>query len=122
LEKYFEEGAVYANKKPLYTAADVEAIMPFIDVCPYGTSVNINQNFEFRLRDAGHILGSAFMKFWISTEAGRTRKIGFSGDLGQPGARIIPDNRDQMSDDYPSYGLRKGGGEFDENVDYFYNS
>jgi metallo-beta-lactamase family protein len=90
-EKYSEEGAAYANKKPLFTAADVEAIMPFIDVYPYSTSVNINQNFEFRLRDAGHILGSAIMEFWIRTEAGRTRKIVFSGDLGQPGARIVRD-------------------------------
>lgn len=90
-EKYAEEGAVYANKKPLFTVSDVEAMMPLIDVYPYSTSVNVSQNFEFRLRDAGHILGSAIMEFWIKTEAGRTRKLVFSGDLGQPGARIVRD-------------------------------
>ena len=90
-ERYAEEGAAYANKKPLFSVADVEAMMPLIDVYPYSTSVNINQNFEFRLRDAGHILGSAIMEFWIKTEAGRTRKLVFSGDLGQPGARIVRD-------------------------------
>lgn len=31
------------------------------------------------------------MEFWFTTEAGRERKIVFSGDLGQPGARIVKD-------------------------------
>lgn len=86
-----EEGSIEANKKPLFTVADVETMMNFFEVYPYSTSVNINDSFEFRLRDAGHILGSAIMEFWIKTDAGRTRKLVFSGDLGQPGARIVKD-------------------------------
>jgi metallo-beta-lactamase family protein len=34
-------------------------------------------------RDAGHILGSAIIEVWIDAE-GTTRKMVFSGDLGQP--------------------------------------
>lgn len=86
-----EEGSIEANKKPLFTVTDVEAMMKLFEVYPYSTSVNINDGFEFRLRDAGHILGSAIVEFWIKTEAGRTRKLVFSGDLGQPGARIVKD-------------------------------
>ncbi len=86
-----EEGATYVNRKPLFTVADVEAMMSFFDVYPYSSSVSINDSFEFRLRDAGHILGSAMMEFWVKTELGRTRKLVFSGDLGQPGARIVKD-------------------------------
>jgi metallo-beta-lactamase family protein len=86
-----EEGTMYVNKEPLYTEDDVENMMQYFEVYPYGTSVNINENFEFRLRDAGHILGSAIMEFWVKTEAGRSRKLVFSGDLGQPGARIVKD-------------------------------
>lgn len=86
-----EEGSIYANKKPLFTVADVEAMINLFEVYPYSNSVNIGDDFEFRLRDAGHILGSAIMEFWVKTEAGRTRKLVFSGDLGQPGARIVKD-------------------------------
>ena len=46
---------------------------------------------EFRMRDAGHILGSAIFEIWVRTPEGRDRKFVFSGDLGQPGARIVRD-------------------------------
>lgn len=78
-------------KKPLFTEQDVEECMRFFEVYPYGTSVNITQNCEFRMRDAGHILGSAIFEFWLKNSAGRLRKLVFSGDLGQPGARIVND-------------------------------
>jgi metallo-beta-lactamase family protein len=86
-----EEGSIEANKKPLFTIEDVEAMSMLFEVYPYSTSVNINNHFEFRLRDAGHIIGSASIEFWIKNEAERTRKLVFSGDLGQPGARIVRD-------------------------------
>ncbi len=41
-------------------------------------------------RDAGHILGSAILELWI-TEASKTVKLVFSGDLGQPGRAILRD-------------------------------
>jgi metallo-beta-lactamase family protein len=43
-----------------------------------------------RLRDAGHILGSAIVELWL-TENGRSRKVVVSGDLGQPDRPIIRD-------------------------------
>ncbi len=86
-----EEESIYASKKPLFTIEDVEAMAGYFEVYPYSTSVNIRDHFEFRLRDAGHIIGSACLEFWIKNEAGRTRKLVFSGDLGQPGARIVKD-------------------------------
>jgi len=78
-------------EKPLYSESDVEAIMEFFEIYPYGNSVKLKENLEFRMRDAGHILGSAMFEFWVKTEAGRKRKFVFSGDLGQPGTRIIKD-------------------------------
>ncbi len=86
-----EEGSLYADKKPLFTTTDVEEAVALFEVYPYGTSVNLHTGVEFRMRDAGHILGSSIMEFWFTTEAGRERKIVFSGDLGQPGARIVRD-------------------------------
>lgn len=78
-------------RKPLFSEQDVEQAMELFEVYPYGNSVNLNPSIEFRMRDAGHILGSAMFELWIKNEAGRTRKIVFSGDLGQPGARIVRD-------------------------------
>ncbi|OGC45468.1 hypothetical protein A3J98_00860 [candidate division WS6 bacterium RIFOXYC1_FULL_33_10] len=86
-----EEGSLYAQRKPLFSEADVESMFELFDVYPYGSSVDLKKGVEFRMRDAGHILGSAMIEFWIKTAEGRERKIVFSGDLGQPGARIVRD-------------------------------
>lgn len=43
-----------------------------------------------RFRDAGHILGSAIIEIWIN-EGDTTKKVVFSGDLGQPGQPILRD-------------------------------
>ena len=85
------EGSQYVEREPLFTEQEVEEVMRLFNVYPYGNSVTINDKCEFRLRDAGHILGSALTEFWITMETGRVRKIVFSGDLGQPGARIVRD-------------------------------
>lgn len=85
------EGSLYEQRKPLFSESDVENLVQFFEVYPYGASVNLHNGVEFRFRDAGHILGSAIIEFWVKTDAGRERKIVFSGDLGQPGARIVRD-------------------------------
>ncbi len=81
----------YTVEPPMYTEAEVEETMTHFEVYPYGNSVKLKDSMEFRMRDAGHILGSAMIEIWVKTEAGRDRKFVFSGDLGQPGARIIKD-------------------------------
>ena len=77
--------------KPLFTEQDVEECMKYFEVHPYGNSVNITKTCEFRMRDAGHILGSAIFELWLKNKMDRMRKLVFSGDLGQPGARIVND-------------------------------
>lgn len=86
-----ERGASYEERKPMFTEEDVDSMMSLFEVYPYGQSVNLHNGIEFMLRDAGHILGSSIIEFWMTTEANRERKLVFSGDLGQPGARIIRD-------------------------------
>lgn len=85
------EGSLYEQRKPLFSEEDVESMSQYFEVYPYGSSINLHNGVEFRFRDAGHILGSAMIEFWIKTENERERKIVFSGDLGQPGARIVRD-------------------------------
>lgn len=87
-----QEGSKIEEKeKPLYNEEDVEDTIALFEVYPYGNSVKLKNDLEFRMRDAGHILGSSIFEFWLKTETKRERKIVFSGDLGQPGARIIRD-------------------------------
>ncbi len=90
-ESRIKRGEQLEERKPLFSEQDVEESMRYFEVYPYSNSVNLTPKLEFRMRDAGHILGSAIFEFWVENEAGRVRKIVFSGDLGQPGARIVND-------------------------------
>ena len=74
----------------LYTVAQAEASLEQIDGVGYGEAVVPHPAVRCTFRDAGHILGSAIAEVWV-TESGRTRKIVFSGDLGQPGRPIVRD-------------------------------
>jgi len=85
------EGSEYEKDEPLFSEDDVEEALKLFETYPYSESVTLNDNLEFRLRDAGHILGSAIVELWVKNEKDRVRKFVFSGDLGQLGQRIIRD-------------------------------
>lgn len=78
-------------REPMYTQEDVNELLTYFDVYPYGDSVDFRNGVEFRMRDAGHILGSAMFELWLENGDGRTRKVVFSGDMGQAGQRIVKD-------------------------------
>ena len=90
-ERAPEEGMQYALHEPLYTADDVRLAMDLFETYEYASSVELSEYIEFRMRDAGHILGSAIFELWVHNKVGRLRKLVFSGDLGQPGQRIVRD-------------------------------
>lgn len=75
----------------LYTPEEAEDVMQYFETFPYVDSIKLSENLEFRMRDAGHILGSASFELWVKNSNGRLRKLVFSGDLGQPGQRIVKD-------------------------------
>ncbi|HEY9381118.1 MAG TPA: MBL fold metallo-hydrolase, partial [Burkholderiales bacterium] len=56
----------------------------------YDTFFKAHTDVEIRLRDAGHILGSAIIEVWVK-HAGSKKKIVFSGDLGQPARPVVRD-------------------------------
>jgi metallo-beta-lactamase family protein len=76
--------------EPLYDAADVRRTLQRVDVLPYDLERELAPGVRARLRDAGHILGSAIAELWLSA-GGRTLKVVASGDLGQPGRPILRD-------------------------------
>ncbi len=74
--------------EPLYTVADAEDAIKHIVTCEYGTRLQIEDGVKARFVDAGHLLGSACVELWL-TEGGETRKIVFSGDIGNKLQPII---------------------------------
>jgi metallo-beta-lactamase family protein len=95
-----EQDAAYLNQKtsrrglppvePLYTTADAEAALRYFVGYAYDQWFSLNGSGRAMLRDAGHILGSAIVVLELE-EAGRTWRIGFSGDLGRANAPILRD-------------------------------
>ena len=75
---------------PLYTMSDVDLALKLRRPVAYETRGRASADVEFRFRDAGHILGSAIVELWI-TEAGRSRKVVFSGDLGNRDSFLLRD-------------------------------
>ena len=79
-----------APVEPLYTIADAENAMELVETYEYGELVELFEGVRLRFADAGHLLGSACLELWL-TEEGVTRKIVFSGDLGNVDQPIIRD-------------------------------
>jgi metallo-beta-lactamase family protein len=75
---------------PLYTTIQAEQTLKQLRAVKYDTDVNPHAGIRCQYRDAGHILGSAMIECWV-TENKVTRKIVFSGDIGQPGRPIMHD-------------------------------
>ena len=76
--------------EPLYTVADAEAAMQQVVSAEYGQMVDLCEGVQIRFRDAGHLLGSSMVEIW-ATENGVTKKLVFSGDLGNIDQPIIRD-------------------------------
>ena len=88
-----------APVEPLYTIADAENAMGLVETYEYGEMVELFEGVRLRFTDAGHLLGSACAELWL-TEEGVTRKIVFSGDLGNVDQPIIRDPQPIDEADY----------------------
>ncbi|NLO46870.1 MAG: MBL fold metallo-hydrolase [Clostridiales bacterium] len=85
--------------EPLYTIADAEAAMAHIHPLHYGTIIRIADGVKLRFTDAGHLLGSSSVELLL-TENNETRKIVFSGDIGNLNQPIIKDPQYISDADY----------------------
>ncbi|MFA6593918.1 MAG: MBL fold metallo-hydrolase [Candidatus Buchananbacteria bacterium] len=74
----------------LYRDKDVYGVVPLFWSLDYGQKQKLSPDTTVCLRDAGHILGSAIAEVWIK-EGLKSKKIVFSGDLGNPPAPIVRD-------------------------------
>ncbi|NNK92741.1 MAG: MBL fold metallo-hydrolase, partial [Desulfobacterales bacterium] len=70
-------------REPLYTGKDVEETAKLIQVLEYDTTMKVVDSISFRLRDAGHVIGSAIVELYAKSKDSSESKVVFSGDLGQ---------------------------------------
>lgn len=78
------------DDEPLYDLGDVLEARERFEVVHYGEPRVVAPGITATFEDAGHILGSAVIVLDVE-EAGRSRRLVFSGDLGRPGTPIIED-------------------------------
>ena len=79
-----------AGKPPLYTVAEVTRTLHQLKPVAYDTALEPHPAVRCLFRDAGHIIGAAIIELWVR-EGTQTRKIVFSGDIGQPGRPLVRD-------------------------------
>jgi len=85
--------------EPLYTMDDAEGSLTLFETCDYNQTVKICDGVEFMLIDAGHLLGSSSIRLTL-TEAGETRSIVFSGDIGNINQPLVRDPQYPPVSDY----------------------
>ncbi|MGY0399757.1 MAG: MBL fold metallo-hydrolase RNA specificity domain-containing protein [Ostreibacterium sp.] len=78
------------KRKPLFTSEDAEECLKHFIGHPYKTVFEPLPGLKITFQDAGHILGSAMVEAEI-TEDGITKKMVFSGDIGQFDTPILED-------------------------------
>jgi len=92
-----EEDARLANRQrfsrhlpalPLFTEADAYEALSHIETVDFNRAVTVAPGLQAEFTNAGHLLGSAFVR--ISRPHG-TRRILFGGDLGRYGRPVLPD-------------------------------
>lgn len=67
--------------EPLYTLEDAKSSLQYFQTIEYGRMISIEDGIKVKFLDAGHILGSSIIEFWLMDE-GKEMKLVFSGDLG----------------------------------------
>ena len=85
--------------EPIYILQDALDAIELIVPCQYQERIRICDGIEVRFTDVGHLLGSASIEVWIA-EGDTTKKIVFSGDVGNTNQPIIKDPSYTESADY----------------------
>ena len=78
---------------------DTEGVLKLLRPCSYGEVIQVNEAVSIRLTDVGHLLGSSAIEVWLH-EAGETRKVCFSGDVGNCDQPILKDPQHVEEADY----------------------
>ena len=85
--------------EPTYTVQDAMDTIRCLRPCRYGEMLRVAEGIELRMTDVGHLLGSAAIELWL-TEEGTTKKIVFSGDVGNTNQPLLNDPKHVEEADY----------------------
>ena len=85
--------------EPLYKMEDAEGLIKRIVPCHYDREIEVCEGVKIRFTDIGHLLGSASIEVWL-TEDGRTKKLVFSGDIGNKNQPLLRNPRITEEADY----------------------
>ena len=85
--------------EPIYTMEDADAAIRQLVPVEYGQKFEVCEGVEVRFTDIGHLLGSASIEVW-ATEGDVTKKIVFSGDIGNKNQPLIKDPEYTEEADY----------------------
>jgi len=76
--------------EPVYTMEDAVEVLRLFETADYQEKKKLDEGIIIRFVDVGHLLGSASIEVWL-TEDGVSKKIVFSGDIGNTGKPLIRD-------------------------------
>lgn len=109
-----QEDSRERDEPPIYTEEDVMTTMERFTVLPYGKPVRIAQGVTASLHNAGHVLGSSFIKITADNQS-----ILFSGDIGNFPVPLLVEPEDLPQADglvlESTYGDREHGS-YDEGI------
>lgn len=102
---------------PIYDMEDALNTIRLFVPHDYGKTFTLYEGIEVRFTDVGHLLGSASIELWI-TEEGITKKIVFSGDIGNLNQPLINDPQYITDADYVIMESTYGDRNHEEVPDY----
>lgn len=85
--------------KPRYDEDDVKKAMEYFIAVEYENETRLTDEVSLKFIDAGHIIGSASVHLVIN-EGGETKKLTFSGDVGQYGDLLLKAPQEFPQADY----------------------
>ncbi|MCM1146130.1 MAG: MBL fold metallo-hydrolase [Clostridium sp.] len=104
--------------EPLYKMEDADGAIKRLLPCPYDRKITVCPGVVIRFTDIGHLLGSSSIEVW-ATEGGVTKKLVFSGDIGNLNLPLLKDPKLTPEADYvvmeSTYGNRYHS---EEKIDY----
>lgn len=99
-----------------YTIEDALGAISLFRGVPYDEKVTVAAGVDIRFTDIGHLLGSAAIEIWMR-EGDISKKIVFSGDVGNTDQPIIKDPCAVYDTDYLVLEATYGGREHERNKD-----
>ena len=102
---------------PLYDMNAANGVIPHFIPCEYHSKVDVCEDLSVRFVDAGHLLGSSSIEIWIK-EDGVSKKLVFSGDIGNTNRPLIKNPEFISEADYVIMESTYGNRVHEKPVDY----